>query len=141
MSNYLLQDDELEKLRGKVILITGGSTGIGRATVCLAHSHGAKVAFCDVNVDVGKAVEQELKSNIFFQKCDISNWAEVLSFFQATYDKFGPIDAVIANAGINKVESLDDSTDGVTVATSDLKAPDISVLNVNLVGTCAMVYW
>lgn len=74
-------------------------------------------------------------SDILFRKCDTSKWTEVVSFFQSTYDKFGPIDAVISNAAINKVEPFDDLSDGTTVKTSELQAPDISVLQVNMVGT------
>ncbi|KAF7553232.1 hypothetical protein G7Z17_g3765 [Cylindrodendrum hubeiense] len=71
--------------------------------------------------------------NFLFRKCDVSDWNSVLRFFKDTYNVLGPIDAVISNAAINLVESLDDDIDA---ATGDLKAPDLSVLNVNAVGTC-----
>ena len=74
-------------------------------------------------------------SNILFQKCDVSKWADVVSFFQSTYDKFGPIDAAISNAAINIVEPFDDLKDATKAKTSELKEPDLSVLNVNMVGT------
>lgn len=70
--------------------------------------------------------------NLFFQRCDVSNWSSVLSFFKNTYNVLGPIDAVVSNAAINVVESLDDDID---TATGELQAPDLSVLNVNAVGT------
>jgi NADPH:quinone reductase-like Zn-dependent oxidoreductase len=38
MSNYIVDEAELENVRGKVILVTGGATGIGHAIVTLAHS-------------------------------------------------------------------------------------------------------
>lgn len=74
-------------------------------------------------------------SNILFDQCDVSNWADVVRFFQSTYDKFGPIDAVISNAGINIAEPFDDLSAGTTTNTSDLEAPDLSVLQVNMIGT------
>ncbi|KAF4967736.1 hypothetical protein FSARC_4797 [Fusarium sarcochroum] len=85
MTDYILLDDELKDLRGKVIV-----------------------------------------------KCDVSVWSEVVEFFQHTYRKFGPIDAVISNAAINKVETLDDpmETDG-----TEVPEPDVSVLKVNTIGT------
>ncbi|KAH7013890.1 hypothetical protein EDB80DRAFT_568660 [Ilyonectria destructans] len=132
MSNYIINEAEFRALSGKVIMVTGGATGIGRAIVDLAHRHGAKVAVCDVNEVKGKEMEQELGENLLFQKCDVSNWSSVLSFFKNTYNVLGPIDAVVSNAAINVVESLDDDID---TATGELQAPDLSVLNVNAVGT------
>ncbi|KAJ3540331.1 hypothetical protein NM208_g5115 [Fusarium decemcellulare] len=129
MSKYVVHDAELDKIRGKVIVVTGGATGIGRAIVHLAHIHGAKVAFCDVDEENGKKVEQDLNSDVLFEKCDVSNWPQVRNFFQHVYDRFGVIDTVISNAAINRVETLDEPTEG------ELEAPDISALNVNMVGT------
>lgn len=65
--------------------------------------------------------------DVLFRKCDVSNWDNVVSLFEDTYNTLGPIDAVISNAAINKVEPF--------METTTLEAPDISVLNVNLVGT------
>ncbi|KIL89348.1 hypothetical protein FAVG1_07742 [Fusarium avenaceum] len=136
MTEYILRDDELQDLRGKVIVVTGGATGIGRAIVDLAHHHGAKVAVCDVNEEAGRLVEQELKSDILFKKCDVSIWAEVVDFFQQTYQKLGPIDAVISNAGINKVETLiDEPVETNRAEVLQLQEPDVSVLKVNTIGT------
>ncbi|KPM40149.1 hypothetical protein AK830_g6436 [Neonectria ditissima] len=132
MSNYTVKETELHALRGKTIVVTGAATGIGRAIADLAHRHGAKIAACDINEDKGREMEQELKGNLLFRRCDVSNWDSVLGFFEETYRVLGPIDAVISNAAVNIVESFDDSCDP---ATGKLKAPDISVLNVNAVGT------
>ncbi|KAH7133876.1 hypothetical protein EDB81DRAFT_658955 [Dactylonectria macrodidyma] len=131
MSNYLIDDGEFERLQGKVILVTGGATGIGCAIVHLARQHGAKVAFCDVDETGGKQVEQELNSDVLFQKCDVSNWNDVLSFFRHAYEQFGAIDAVISNAAINRVEPFDEPEQ----AGAEPEAPDISALNVNMIGT------
>lgn len=75
---------------------------------------------------------RDTSSNVLFKKCDVSNWSELLGFFQLTYDKFGTIDSVISNAGISRVETLEDPPD---TPTSELPPPDISVLSVNMIGT------
>ncbi|KAF5519603.1 Tropinone reductase-like 2 [Colletotrichum aenigma] len=133
MTTYVINDGEFEKLQNKVILVTGGAAGIGQAIVTLAHQNGAKVAFCDVDEARGKQVEQELDANVFFKRCDVFDWDELLHFFQETVSKFGRIDTVIANAAINKLETLDEPIDDDLL---HLKKPDLSVLNVNIAATC-----
>ncbi|NQW06129.1 MAG: SDR family NAD(P)-dependent oxidoreductase, partial [SAR202 cluster bacterium] len=50
------------KLKGQHIFVTGGADGIGRAVVQDAADAGAKVSFCDLNVEKGKAYESELRA-------------------------------------------------------------------------------
>lgn len=64
--------------------------------------------------------------DVLFQKCDVSKWDEIVSFFEATYTTLGPIDAVISNAAVNIVEPFADPP--------TLEPPDLTALNVNLVG-------
>ncbi|KAF5615736.1 3-hydroxyacyl-CoA dehydrogenase [Fusarium sp. NRRL 25303] len=135
MAEYLLRDEDLQDLRGKVIIVTGGATGIGRALVQLAHDHGAKVAACDVNIEAGKELEQQLPTDFLFKKCDVSIWKDVIEFFQETYQRFGTIDTVFSNAAINKVESLDDLDATDITDGEELQEPDLSVLKVNMFGT------
>lgn len=80
-----------------------------------------------------------MSSNVLFRKRDVSKWHEMVSFFEDTYSTLGPIDAVISNVAINIVEPF-------TAETSTLEPPDLSVLDVNLVGTwyvtnCAVHYF
>ncbi|KAF4537044.1 Glycoside hydrolase, partial [Lasiodiplodia theobromae] len=131
MTTYAFDDAELAKLKDKTILIIGASSGIGLETVKLAHRNGAKVAIGDWNDAAGQALASELKDRVLFRKCDVSSWPDVLSLFQAAHDTFGPLDAVLSNAGINREDFLADSFDA---ATGELLPPDLKVLDVNLVG-------
>ena len=81
---------------------------------------------------------------MIFRKCDVSKWDDVLELFQAGQLKFGAIDVVLANAGINETGNLfEDSIDG---ASGKLLPPKLSTLEVNLVGVlytvkCAVHYF
>jgi NAD(P)-dependent dehydrogenase (short-subunit alcohol dehydrogenase family) len=82
------------------------------------------------------SVTNSTSSDILFNKCDVSIWTEVVDFFQQTYQKLGPIDAVISNAGINKVETLiDEPVETNRAEVLELQEPDVSVLKVNTIGT------
>ena len=64
--------------------------------------------------------------------CDVTSWKAQSELFKSTFEKYGRIDIVVANAGIvERVEFLDEKVD----EEGDLKEPDLSVLNVNLVGS------
>ncbi|KUJ13356.1 NAD(P)-binding protein [Mollisia scopiformis] len=136
MTTYKFDVSELQKLKGKTILITGASTGIGRATAQIAHASGANIVIGDWNVDEGRALVEELKQKVLFQKTDVTKWEDVLALFEAAHQRFGVIHAVLSNAGINSENLLDTEFDKETGA---LLPPNLKSLDVNLVGTLYMV--
>lgn len=81
---------------------------------------------------------------MLFRKCDVSCWDDVLELFQAGYLKFGTIDVVLANAGVNEIGSmLEDKIDPVS---GKLQPPNLATLNINLLGViytakCAIHYF
>ncbi|PYI24930.1 NAD(P)-binding protein [Aspergillus indologenus CBS 114.80] len=131
MTSYTVRDEEFVLLQGKTILIVGGTTGIGRAMVELAVARGARVAIGDWNPDA-RALEALATDRVLFQQCDVSQWVDVLSLFEAAHARFGTIHAVVSNAGINTHEDL--LVDGCDPATGGLQAPSIRSLEVNLIG-------
>lgn len=86
-------------IEGKVVAITGGASGIGRAMARAFKAAGAKgVAVADMNEDGVLAVAGELGG--YGQKVDVSSKGDILSFIANTEAKLGPIDIFCSNAGI-----------------------------------------
>jgi NAD(P)-dependent dehydrogenase (short-subunit alcohol dehydrogenase family) len=92
-----------ESLAGEVAIVTGGSRGIGRAIVELFLEHGASVAFCGRDEEVGRAVEAELEGwgRAAFQSADVSSEADVAALVAGCADRFGPPTILVNNAGVN----------------------------------------
>ena len=93
-------------LDGKVALITGAASGIGRCTAIRFAEEGAKVALADVSEEEGANVAREIEKaggDAFFLHCDVSDPESVRKAFEATAERFGRLDVVMANAGINGV--------------------------------------
>lgn len=89
------------ELKGKVILITGASRGIGRATAILASKEGTRVVVVGRNKNDIDAVVSEIgKDNAFGIQVDIRNSKEVKEMVEATVKRFGRIDILVNNAGI-----------------------------------------
>ena len=96
-------------LRGKVALITGAASGIGRATALLFAREGATVVIVDVNEDGGKGLEREIISSggtALFLAADASRDADCRRVTQLTVDRFGQIDVLFNNAGIIRRASV-----------------------------------
>jgi len=82
-------------LNDKVIVVTGGSSGIGHAVVDALLDVGAKVA----NLDIQECTRKH--ENLFFSKTDVTNLENIKSSIDAVIAHFGRIDGLVNNAGIN----------------------------------------
>lgn len=109
--NILLNDDN-NKFKGKVVLITGASSGIGRQTAIDFAVRGAQsiilVARSKSNLeDIEKVLKSKSNSKILVYPCDISKKSEVVKMGVEILEKFGHIDILINNAGFgifNKIQ-------------------------------------
>lgn len=87
------------RLAGKVALITGGTSGIGEATVRLFVAEGAKVMLAGRNADKGRAIAESLGPDAAFIAADVTAEADVRRSIEATAEKFGRLDCLFSNAG------------------------------------------
>ncbi|MDN6722342.1 MAG: glucose 1-dehydrogenase [Staphylococcus equorum] len=92
----------MNQLDNKVVVITGGASGIGLATVEAFLDKGSKVVLSDFNAEEGKRQAERLKAkgDVIFIQADVSQEEEVKSLFEETVEKFGSVDVVFNNAGI-----------------------------------------
>jgi NAD(P)-dependent dehydrogenase (short-subunit alcohol dehydrogenase family) len=93
----------MDSLKNKVALITGGASGIGRATALLFVSEGAAVALVDLDEEGGRAVAAEIKAaggQALFIRCDVSEGGECRRAVDETVSVFGGLDILFNNAGI-----------------------------------------
>jgi 3alpha(or 20beta)-hydroxysteroid dehydrogenase len=90
----------MNRLAGKVALITGGARGMGEAHARLFVAEGAKVILTDLSEQAGQAIAQELGENALFLKHDVTklaDWQRVVAEGEA---KFGPVTVLVNNAGV-----------------------------------------
>jgi NAD(P)-dependent dehydrogenase (short-subunit alcohol dehydrogenase family) len=88
---------------GKVALVTGASSGIGRASALAFSRQGAKVAIADVSVEGGEETASLVKKaggEAFFMKTDVSKAAEVEALVARVVQTYGRLDCAFNNAGV-----------------------------------------
>ncbi len=86
-------------LNGKVAIITGGASGIGRGTVDVFLNHGAKVACFDMQDDKGAAMATQFGDDFVYHHVDVTKDAELAAAVNATVAQFGRLDIIFNNAG------------------------------------------
>lgn len=92
-------DTHYPSLANKVILISGGASGIGAAFVEAFHGQGARVAFIDVDEVAGRSLALSLgDDNVFFLPCDVRDIEALQRCINAVEEKLGAIDVLINNA-------------------------------------------
>jgi NAD(P)-dependent dehydrogenase (short-subunit alcohol dehydrogenase family) len=92
-----------ESLRGKVAIITGGASGIGRATALLFAKEGAAVVIADLNETAGQTVVDEICNSggrAVFEKADVTRAADCKRVVDRVVREFGKIHLLFNNAGI-----------------------------------------
>ncbi len=103
----------MERLSGKVALVTGGGSGIGAATCRLFAKEGAKVVVSDIDKQAGEAVAAavaEQRGEVCFQLLDVGEEAQWLDAVAATTARFGALDVLVNNAGVDRTGSVEQAT-------------------------------
>ena len=106
---------ELFDLSGKVAIVTGAARGLGKQMALSLAEAGADVCFCDLLEEQGRKTEKEIAAlgvKSFFKKVDVTKTAEIEPFVKEVVERFGGIDILINNVGIESegcpIEEVDD---------------------------------
>ena len=99
------------RLGGKVAVITGAASGIGRATVDLFVAEGAKIVAADIQDDKGARLEEDHKGAARYVRCDVSNERDIEAAIALAAKHFGRLDILFNNAGTG---GAPDTADAVT---------------------------
>ncbi|KAI4608552.1 hypothetical protein J4E83_008988 [Alternaria metachromatica] len=86
----------------KVAIITGGTSGIGSWLASRLQARGYRVAICGRRENEGKEVASSIDAtgdSVIFVQCDVSSYASQTNLFRTTWNKWGRLDVLIANAG------------------------------------------
>jgi 3alpha(or 20beta)-hydroxysteroid dehydrogenase len=98
------------RLEGKVAVVTGGARGMGGATSRLFAQEGAKVVIADVLDEAGGALAREIGGNAQFIHLDVTSEDEWRALIDKTEKSFGPIDALVNNAGVLLFKTLQETS-------------------------------
>jgi len=103
----------MDRVKGKVAIVTGAASGIGRATASLLAKEGAKVVIADIDGVNGRKVAEEIRregGEALFVKHDVtteSDWSEVI---EKTLAEFGKLDILVNNAGVLFLKKIEDTS-------------------------------
>jgi NAD(P)-dependent dehydrogenase (short-subunit alcohol dehydrogenase family) len=120
---------ERRSLSGKVVAITGGARGIGKATATALVRKGCRVAIGDLDLQLAEQTASQLGGGTIATALDVTDRSSFASFLDEAERQLGPVDVVINNAGIMPVTPLVEETDD-----SIRRQLDINVYGV-IVGT------
>jgi NAD(P)-dependent dehydrogenase (short-subunit alcohol dehydrogenase family) len=99
------------RLEGKVAVITGAASGIGRGTVDLFVAEGARIIAADIQDDKGARIEEDHKGRARYVRCDVSSEQDIALAVAAATKHFGRLDCLFNNAGTGGAR---DPADAVT---------------------------
>ncbi|KAH7127342.1 putative short-chain dehydrogenase [Dactylonectria macrodidyma] len=131
MGDLHISADELPNFTDKIVIITGGSFGIGAAIVDQLLDRGAIIVNGDVHPPPGTAHTDS--KNYEYQETDIASWNSQLALFKHVMKNHGRIDIVFANAGIDESEHAFVMTEAEK--NGDPVQPQWSTAKVNIIGT------
>jgi NADP-dependent 3-hydroxy acid dehydrogenase YdfG len=107
-------------LTGRVVAITGGARGIGRATAAALITQGARVAIGDIDAPLAQRTAQELGSGTIGLPLDVTDRASFDGFLNAVETELGELDVLINNAGIMPIGPFSEETDATAARMIDI---------------------
>jgi 3alpha(or 20beta)-hydroxysteroid dehydrogenase len=117
--------DGMNRLQGRIAIVTGGARGMGEATVRAFVNEGARVVIADMLATEGEALARDLGEAAVFCRTDISREEDWNSLLATAQEKFGMPDILVNNAAIQRFRSL------LETELADFR----QVLDINLLGT------
>lgn len=121
------------QIQNSVVVVTGGSSGLGEGTARMLVAAGAKVVLADVNKTAGEALATELGANVRFVETDVSNEDSARNAIDTARKVFGGLHGLVNCAGIAPAEKVV-GRDGIHKLASFAR-----VINVNLLGSFNMI--
>jgi NAD(P)-dependent dehydrogenase (short-subunit alcohol dehydrogenase family) len=112
---------------GKVVAITGGGRGIGRATAAALIAQGARVAIGDIEAELAVRTAQELGSGTLGLALDVTDRDSFDGFLTRVEDELGPLDVVVNNAGIMPVGPFVAETDATAARLVDINVTGVII--------------
>ena len=109
-----------KSLNGKVVAITGGARGIGKATAQAFVRQGARVGIGDLDVELARATAEELGSSVRAYELDVTSRPSFASFLDSVESDLGPIDVLVNNAGIMPITPFLEETDASAIRQLDI---------------------
>ncbi len=101
---------ERRSLNGKVVAITGGARGIGKATATALVRKGCRVAIGDLDLELAEKTAAELGGGTLALSLDVTDRDSFAAFLDESERQLGPLDVVVNNAGIMPVTAFVDET-------------------------------
>lgn len=117
------------KVEGRTVIVTGAARGIGAAAGRALHERGMNVVLAGLEAELMEQRAAEIGPRTLVVDCDVTNAERLEAAVDATLERFGSIDAVVANAGVNAVGTME---------TSDTETWE-KVVEVNLFGVVRTV--
>ena len=100
----------MSRVQGKVCLITGAASGVGREDALLLASQGARVVLTDLNEEAGRSVAAEIGDNALFVRQDIASEADWQLVIKCTLERFGRLDVLVNNAAILLLGNIEETS-------------------------------
>src|SRR5437016_2348631 len=103
----------MKSFQGKVAVITGAGSGIGRALALQLAHEGARLAISDIDLDglaQTAALARAQGAEVHDQRLDVADREQVVGYAQTVRDHFGAVDLVVNNAGVSLTADVQDMT-------------------------------
>lgn len=110
----------MEKMDGKVIVITGGSSGMGAAMARDFAMRGAKIAIFDLDEEKGENLIAEIGDAATYYKIDVTAKEDIHRGISAVEEKYGPLTTLVNSAGVSKMVPFLESTEELWDLTMDV---------------------
>jgi len=98
------------RVSGKVALITGGASGLGRATAKILADHGARVVITDIQEEAGVRAAAGISPDVLFLRHDVASEADWQRVMSRVIEKYGQLDILVNNAGLLHLASIEDTS-------------------------------